>query len=427
MTLFHIYRALTWVITPFLTLYLYGRLSQGKEHATRFLERLGQPSLPRPEGQVLWLHCASVGETLSAVPLLRQLETSLPQAHFLLTTGTTTAAKVVEPYLGPRTLHQFIPLDTPGAVKKFFNHWHPQVALWFESELWPNLLFTLATEHIPAFLLNARLSPRSYTRWKRLGPWLIKPLLEVFQVIYAQSEAVAEQLRSLGACKVKALGNLKMASAPLPYDPEAFVALDKKLKGRPFWVAASTHPGEEELILQVHKRLKAAFPRLLTLLVPRHPHRGEALLKGVREAGLVGALRTETPHMGGQEEVYIADTLGELGLFYRLAPVVFVGGSLVDIGGHNLIEPAHHHCAILQGPWTYNFSEITSQFQEGQGVRVVNDVEDLCDQVQQLLADPLKAQAQAEAAFQLTLKGTQLVQKVVEDIQGALDRHVSKP
>jgi 3-deoxy-D-manno-octulosonic-acid transferase len=426
MALLFIYKWATWFFTPLLRLYLLWRRSQGKEHPTRFLERLGHPSLPRPEGQLLWLHCASVGETLSAIPLLRQLEISLPKASFLLTTGTVTASTIVQSYLGPRSIHQFVPVDIPLAVERFVNHWHPDVALWFESELWPHLLLTLSARKTPVFLINARISPRSYARWKSVGCSLIARLLQVFHTVYAQSDTIAKQFQSLGAKNVQSIGNLKLASAPLTYHKKHLQDLETSLKGRPFWLAASTHPGEEAMVLHVHKRLQEIFPRLLTIIVPRHPHRGEDILKLTQNAGLVGALRTKSLTASPHDEVYIADTLGELGLFYRLSDVVFVGGSLMKIGGHNIVEPAHHHCAILQGPFTYNFLEITQKFHTLHAVTVVTDENELFHHVLAFLTDPLVTQASSKAAFELTKSGNQLVQELAEDIQEALRQHVSK-
>jgi 3-deoxy-D-manno-octulosonic-acid transferase len=282
-------------------------------------------------------------------------------------------------------------------VRRFLGHWRPDLALWVESELWPNLVLETAARGVPMLLLNARLSPRSYARWRRM-PRLIGPLLSCFRNILALTPAEAERFRLLGAANVAVAGNLKYDASPPPGEPAALAALARTVGTRPLWLAASTHAGEEAPVAATHAALKAQQPTLLTILVPRHPERGgdvAALLEG---AGLRVARRSRGEPIAPETDIYLADTLGELGLFYRLAPIVFVGGSLVPLGGHNPLEPAQLDCALIAGPHMENFSEIRAALERADALETVTDGETLRHSVAALLARPDEAAHRAAAA-----------------------------
>jgi 3-deoxy-D-manno-octulosonic-acid transferase len=366
------------------------RLARGKEMPGRLGERRGIDPTPRPPGRLLWLHAASVGETTSILPVLPPLLTQAPDLTVLVTTGTVTAARLLAQRLAPdqqaRVLHRFVPLDVPGWVGRFLDHWRPDAAAFLESELWPNLLAACHVRHVKLMLVNARLSPRSFARWRRV-PGFARDLLGMFDHVQARSEADAGRLRALGAGRVEAPGDLKFAAPPLPVDAAALAWLQTLVAGRPVWLAASTHPGEEAIVFAAHRRIAAGYPGLLTILAPRHPERGASV---AAEAAPLQATRRalgEQPPAG--QGVWVVDTLGELGLWYRLAPIAFVGRSLVPPGGgQNPLEPARLGCAIAVGPLTGNFQEAVALLRAARGLEEVADAAALAGFVTTMLADP---------------------------------------
>jgi 3-deoxy-D-manno-octulosonic-acid transferase len=339
--------------SPALRRMLRRRAARGREIAARLDERYGIERSERPAGKLVWLHAASVGEMLSVLPVLPLLP---PELHVLFTTGTVTSANLLrlrldKAGLAARVTHRFVPLDVPRWVIAFLDHWQPDAACFVESELWPTILAGCRARRIPMGLINARLSARSARRW-RLACGFLGELLSGFRWIAAQSEADAARLRAAGAMSVTAPGNLKLAAAPLGADKDALERLETLLAGRKIWLAASTHPGEEEVALAVHRALLPRCPGLLTIVVPRHPGRGEAI------ARLLGgaprwSLRQDPPGEG----FWVGDTIGDMGLFYRLSPIVFLGKSLHNAGGQNPWEPARLGCAIAVGPHTANFAD----------------------------------------------------------------------
>lgn len=392
-----LYRLATILAGPLIGLYLGRRRAAGKEDPERFPERLGQASVERPVGVVVWIHATSVGESLSALPLVERLLLRRPGIHVLVTTGTVTSARLMAERLPERALHQYVPVDRPGAVRRFLDHWRPDLALWTESEFWPNLVAGTQARGIPMVLVNGRMSDRSYRRWRHLRG-LIRPLLAGFALCLAQSGRDGQRLTSLGAVDVRVAGNLKTAAAPLPAGHAAMETLRTALGGRPLWLAASTHDGEEALVAAVHKSLSAAHPDLLTIIVPRHPERGEAIAQELRGKGLTVARRAAKVTVGRDTEIYVADTMGELGLFYRLATVVFVGGSLVPHGGQNPLESARLDCAVVHGPHMTNFAAFTAAFADADAARQVADGDGLRETVGELLGDPRECARLATAA-----------------------------
>jgi 3-deoxy-D-manno-octulosonic-acid transferase len=273
-------------------------------------------------------------------------------------------------------IHQFVILDTPRFVKRFFDHWQPDLALFVESDLWPNLIMTSAERAVPLILINGRVSERSFNRWRRV-PATIAALLRRFDLCLAQSTAHADRYRELGAPRIVTTGNVKLDVPEPPADPRRLAELRAAIGERTVLAGASTHAGEEEMLLEAHRRLRRAFPRLLTIIAPRHPERGAAILDIARAAGLAAALRSRGELPGGDTDVYVADTLGELGLIYRLTPIVFVGGSLASHGGQNPIEPIKLGAAILHGPNVWNFAEVYAALDQARGAEQVSDVEGL--------------------------------------------------
>ena len=391
-----LYRGLTRIGGPALRYYLHRRQLAGKEDPARQGERLGVPSRARPEGPLVWFHAASVGESLSILTLIERLTAADPRLRVLVTTGTVTSAALMAERLPPRALHQFVPVDRPGYVERFLDHWHPDLTLWVESEIWPNMLWEIGRRRLRAALINARMSERSFKRW-RWFPGFIGSLLGTFRVLLAQTAADAERLRQLGAAEVRSVGNLKFAAQPPPADAVKLAALGQAIGSRPVWLFASSHPGEDEIAAEVHQALAPRFPGLLTMIAPRHPARGGAIQEMLRDRGLGVARRSQGALPSGRDAVYLADTMGEMGVFYRLAPLVCVGGSFVPHGGQNPIEPVQLGCAVLFGPCMTNFAEITAELLASGAAREVGDRAKLIEAVAGLLGDQTARARLAEA------------------------------
>jgi len=391
----HLYKSACSLGSPIASQVLTRRLKRGKEHPQRMAERLGQASLERPKGSLIWVHAASVGEMLAAVSLVERLRAQ--GFAVLVTSGTVTSASLAEQRLPDGVLHQFIPLDGPRFVQRFLDHWRPGLALFVESDLWPNLICLAAMRGIPMIVVNGRLSERSFGRWRKV-PRVIAALLDRFDLCLAQSAADAERYAKLGAPRVIAAGNLKLDVPALPADQNSLQQLREMIDKRPVIAAASTHPGEEAAVIAVHRQLRAKFPSLLTIIVPRHPARGGNIAEIAKDAGLVVAQRSRREQPMPDIGVYVADTLGELGLFYRIAPIVFMGGSLASHGGQNPIEAIRLGAAVLHGPHVWNFAEIYAMLDAAHGAELVLNEETLAARLAAWLSDPAARRAAANAA-----------------------------
>jgi 3-deoxy-D-manno-octulosonic-acid transferase len=380
---------------PAAVLALKMRQRRGKEDPTRIAERRGFPGRPRPQGRLAWLHGASIGETISLLPIMERL--TRRGFTVLVTSGTITSAKLLARRLPPRVLHQFMPLDVPRYMRRFVNHWQPDLVLFAESELWPNAIGEIRRRGIPLILVNARISERAMRRWRRF-PKSARRLLESFDLCLAQTKADAERLASLGAPRVNIAGNLKFDVPAPPADASSLATLTGMIGDRPVWVAASTHGGEEEMIATAHRMVASRQPDLLTIIAPRHPERGPAVAAIMKAAGLSSALRSQGLLPDRRTDVYIADTVGELGLFYRLAPVAFIGRSLVPLGGQNPIEPAKLGTAILHGPYVHNFADVYAAIDRRDGAMPVSDEDTLARALLMLFSDGARARSMARAA-----------------------------
>jgi 3-deoxy-D-manno-octulosonic-acid transferase len=416
-----LYRVVTWLLTPLAIAYLRYRRRRGKEHPIRFAERQGVASLARPRGPLVWIHAASVGEATAMSGLIERLLASRPELEILVTTGTVSSARLLEDRLPERARHQFAPADLPHWVARFLNHWRPDLALWVESELWPNLVLATHARGIPMALVNARLSARSYRRWRR-WPGLIGPVLSAFDLCLAQDQQQAERFRSLGARDVAVVGDLKAAAAALPCAPAELMQLRGSVGSRPLWLAASTHPGEEEIAARVHRHLAPTHPGLLTIIVPRHPARRDRIAAMLTAQGLRIAGRSTGEPLTRQTDVYLADTMGELGLFYRLAGIVFIGGSLVAKGGHNPFEAARLDCAILHGPDMSNCAGMAAALAAAGASETVTGVETLARTVSALLADGPLQLKRAVAAARAAAAGLGILDAVLDRLALWLDR-----
>jgi 3-deoxy-D-manno-octulosonic-acid transferase len=403
-----VYRKLSSAMVPLAPALIKRRLKLGKEDPARVNERRGVSADVRPAGPLVWIHGASVGEVLAAAALIERLRAL--NLRILLTSGTVTSAAIAAKRFPPDVIHQYVPYDSPRYVTRFLDHWHPSLALFIESDLWPNLILASAARRLPMVLINGRMSHRSFPRWRRASK-TISALLGRFDVCLAQSKLDADRFSALGSRNVVTTGNLKLDVPAPPADPAKLERLMAVTRGRPIVVAASTHPGEEELLVQAHRALVGFFPSLLTVIVPRHPDRGEAIARMVAASGLHVALRSREELPIATTDIYIADTMGELGLFYRLAPIVFMGGSLVEHGGQNPIEAVKLGASIVHGPHLFNFTDVYDALDRAGGARRADTQEALVKQLGQLLADPKAREASLAAS-----------EYVVQQLGGALDR-----
>ncbi len=405
------YRSLWWALSPFVPFVLRHRAARGKEDIARLPERFGHASRERPDGTLIWIHGASVGECLAALPLIARL-LALPGRNVLLTSGTVTSAQLMSERLPPHAFHQYAPIDRSNAVQKFLTHWRPDLALFIESELWPNRVVETHYAGVPIALVNARLSTKSFQGWRR-AKGAARRLLACIDVCLAQDTRVAEQLRILGAPSVTISGSLKADSPPLPVDDAALATFRGALGERPLFLAAQTHLGEEETVLDAAQSLRQKVPNALTVIVPRHPDRGDAIAVLAQMRGFKVARRALRELPRAETQIYVADTLGELGLFYRAAKFAFLGGSLVPRGGHNPLEPAILGAPVLTGPHTENFDETFRALLAAQGNAPIRNAEELSREVIRLLSDPSETERLGARA-----------RSAVAQLAGALDRTV---
>ncbi|NIY77666.1 3-deoxy-D-manno-octulosonic acid transferase [Thalassospira sp. HF15] len=416
MSLFYAYRATTRLLGPVVNLYLNRRKNRGKEDAGRIGERFGHPGAARPKGHLVWIHGASVGESLSALPVIDEIRRLYPSVSILVTTGTVTSATMMHTRLPQGVIHQFVPIDRQVCVARFLHHWKPDVALWLESDFWPNLLTKAKKAGVKLALLNGRISEKSFKGYSRY-PSFIRPVISAFDLILTQSSDETTRFESLGATSVQAVGNLKFAAPPLPADEDALANLQQQIAGRPVWLASSTFKGEEHIAGDVHKKLAKDHSGVLTMIVPRHPDRADDIESDLVAQGLQVSRRSLGHEITPGTDVYLADTMGELGLFYRIAPIVFMGKTLSAGGGQNPLEPARLNCAILHGPDMSNFSAISSEMLATRACRPVTDADDLARQVAALLRDPEASAKIAKAALDYANSKAEVLDRTIDALR----------
>jgi 3-deoxy-D-manno-octulosonic-acid transferase len=397
------------------------RVAEGKEDPARIGERRGAASLPRPEGRLVWFHAASVGESLSLVELIRRILEETDDVSILVTTGTVTSAGVMAERLPEGAVHQYVPLDARAFVRRFLDHWKPDLAIWCESEFWPTLISETHARGTPMMLVNARMSKASHDRWRFLRG-MARSLLGRFDRALVQDDITAMYLRRLGMDpdRMEVAGTLKEGAAALPCDEEDRRETSAALRGRPVWLAASTHDGEERVILDAHDLALKANPRLLLILVPRHPARGDEIAQMLQAEGWRYNRRTAGEMPESDAQVYLADTMGELGLWYRVSPISFVGGSLQPVGGHNPFEPAALGSAILHGAYVTNFVDIYRRLTAAKAARLVSGPDTLAEAVNELL-NPDRAAAMAHRAWEVVSAGAEVTDRTLDAVLERLD------
>lgn len=413
--LYTLYRNLTACSAPVLDAMLKKRVARGKEDPARVQERRGQATKPRLQGKLMWFHGASVGESLSILPLLNTLKARLPDWHFLVTTGTVNSAGVMEKRLPPDVIHQYIPLDHPQWVERFFDHWQPDAVIWLESELWPNCLQTMRQREVPAALINARMRPKSQKKW-RYARKMIAEMLSGFTFTLVGARNDISVFRDLGARNVHYVGSLKFGASPLPVPEQAYAEFARMTEGRRRIGFMSTHPSEETLAMAVHTALQQEFPDLLTVIAPRKITRGAEIADEARAKGLTVALRSAGEAITPETAIYVADTIGEMGIWYKTCPLAIIGGSFIPFGGQNPLEATHFGSAVLYGPAMFNFVELCAAMEQAGAAEVLPNREALLPRIRALLDNPEELARIQEASLQLAKQNMGVIDAFADEI-----------
>lgn len=382
-----LYSAAANFVAPFAYRRVAAKLEAQGTSPDRLPERMGYPSMPRPAGRLMWFHAASVGESLSVLGLIDHIGQTMSDLSFLITSGTATSAQVVAKRLPQRCTHQFAPLDSRKALSRFLDHWKPNAAVFVESELWPQMLRQSRAAGVPLALINARISENSARNWQKLRG-TAQYLMQHFNLIHCQDARTTDLLHGLGLQQARQGVNLKSISGALPYNHEEFERMRDVIGARPVWLAASTHDGEEDIMLQAHRSMIRVQTDALLIVAPRHPERGDRIEKQIAEAGFHAARRSNGMAIDFKTQVYLADTLGEMGLWYALAPLTCVGGSFTDVGGHNPFEPASAGSAVVHGPLYANFEQSYKDMAAAQACIEVSKPDDLRATLVGFLSDP---------------------------------------
>ena len=410
-----LYKILIYLFSPLIFVYLWIRYLKNKEDHHRFSERLGKAKKARPTGPLIWMHGASVGECLSMMPLIKKILRENARAHVMVTSGTVTSAKLMAERLPERAFHQYIPVDFPFAADRFVRHWQPDAVLWFESDFWPNLLNRIHQAGVPLVLLNGRISDRSFARWQK-ALWFIRPIQKLFTLSFGQTAEDARRLSVLGAPEVVSVGNLKFAATVPPFDRTVLADLLNQIGNRPRFCAGSTHHPEENFIADIHQAMKNNTPDFLTILSPRHPVRTDEIEKMLKGRGLTVARRSRNEKITPQTDVYLADTIGEMGLIYQLADFVFVGGSLIPFGGQNMLEPMRLRRTVFIGPYAFNFKEIVARAKQENALIEVQSTAELIGNLMQLFKNPEEANIIAQNAEQMALSEMSVLDRVYDTL-----------
>ena len=417
----YVYLLLANTLTGVANRKLEARLKAGKEDPNRINERRGQTPNIRPEGEVIWFHAASVGESIALLGLIENIVEERPLTNILITTGTTASANLINTRLPKKTIHQYVPLDIGEFVRNFLDHWKPNLAVFTESELWPCLIATAHAKKVPLILINARISRKSFSKWKWLKG-LVSSILSKFDIILCQDENTAKFIRKLSKSKIdpKVVGSLKESAPPLPFSEEDRSVISNQIGSRPIWLAASTHEREELMMAEAHEYARRFSRRLLLIIVPRHPNRGKKICSDLRNLGWQVSLRSDGEKINNYTEIYIADTFGEMGLWYRISSISFLGGSMIEVGGHNPFEPATLGSAILHGPHVWSAAEAYEELGKVKASLQVKNPEELSQAIVDLLNPDTNA-SMAKSAWDLSSKEAEASSQALNEIFKVLD------
>ena len=353
----NLYRLLINLVLLISPLIIILRLIKKKEHPIRFKEKFCFFPIKRGNGKLIWFHGSSVGEIVSIIPLVEKLEKNKSIKKILITSSTLSSSKVLTKFKLKKTVHQFFPIDANFLTKKFLDYWNPAIAIFVESEIWPNMLINVKKKSIPLVLLNARITKESYKKWKMIS-LLSRNLFQSFDISFPQNYETKKYLNSLGAKKIKFLGNLKFSESKTQKNIALNKNIEKIFKSRKIWCAASTHNGEEKICAEAHKKLKKKYKKLLTVIIPRHVHRVNNIYKEINNMGFKVQIHSKKNKIKKDTDIYLVDTYGETKSFFKICNTVFLGGSIVNHGGQNPLEPARFGCKILHGPNIQNFTEV---------------------------------------------------------------------
>ena len=422
--LLKIYQIFSTIILPFLFFYILNRKKKSKEHPHRFLERFAITKIVKPQNcQLFWVHAVSVGESNSAWILIENLLKFSPNIHILFTSTSTTSAQIIEQKIlqnelfKNRVIHQFLPVDSYFIVQKFLNHWKPRACIFVESEIWPNFIYCARKKAILSFLINARISQKSASQWlllKKLG----FNIFDYFSTIFAQSLQDKNLLQNLTKNNIFYEGNLKSQNSKLEVDAQKLQELKTQIGTRKIWLCASTHQGEEELILSTHQRLKKQFPDLLTIIVLRHPNRAGEVCELLRDIKF--SQRSKNQNIIESTEIYLVDSLGELGTFYSLVNFAFIGGSLLKIGGHNPFEAIQLNCVVISGSQVFNFAEIYQDLKQKNACEIIENIDQLYKIVQKFLQNPESIFPYSDNAKKAIANSHNTSQKIIEKLDAIL-------
>jgi len=422
--LLRIYQIFSVIILPFLFFLILYRKKKSKEHPRRFLERFAITKIAKPQNsQLFWVHAVSVGESNSAWVLIENLLKFSENINILFTSTSTTSAQIIEQKIlqnelfKNRVIHQFLPIDSYFIVKKFLNYWKPRACIFVESEIWPNFIYCARKKAILSFLINARISKKTASKWfflKKLG----FNIFDYFSTIFAQSAQDKNLLQNLTINTVFYEGNLKSQNSKLEVDDKKLQELKMQIGDRKIWLCASTHQGEEELILQTHQRLKIQFPDLLTIIVLRHPNRADEVCELLKNINF--SQRSKNQNILEPTEIYLVDSLGELGTFYSLTNFAFIGGSLLEIGGHNPFEAIQLNCVVISGSKVFNFAEIYNDLHQKNACEIVKNIDELYEIVQKFLQNPIEVLTYNDNAKKAIKFSQNTSQKIIEKLNEIL-------
>ena len=417
----YVYLLFADTLTGFANRKIEARLKAGKEDPNRINERRGQTPNIRPEGEVIWFHAASVGESIALLGLIENIVEERPLINILITTGTTASANLINTRLPKKTIHQYVPFDIGEFVRGFLDHWKPNLAVFTESELWPCLITTTHAREIPLILINARISRKSFSKWKWVKG-LFSSILSKFSIILCQDENTAKFIRKLSKSKIdpKVVGSLKESAPPLPFNEEDRAVISNQIGSRPIWLAASTHEREELMMAEAHEHARRFSRRLLLIIVPRHPNRGKKICSDLRNLGWQVSLRSGGEEINNYTEIYIADTFGEMGLWYRISSISFLGGSMTEVGGHNPFEPATLGSAILHGPHVWSAAEAYEELGKVKASLQIKNPEELSQAIVDLLNPDTNA-SMAKSAWELSSKEAEASSQALNEIFKVLD------
>jgi len=410
------YKLLTYLLRPFLNIYLIFRKLKKKEHPSRYKEKLSNITTDRSKGFLIWFHVASVGEGLSILPLVRKFEKDEKIQKILITSITLSSSEVLKKKLSKniKIIHQFLPFDVPKFVNKFLNHWSPNLAIFIDSEIWPNLIFEIKKRKIPLLLVNGRITKKSFKKWNLLNKFS-KKVFEKFDLCISSNKDTENYLKILGAKNIKNFGNLKFSITRENVDEKLETSVLDKISNRKIWCAASTHSTEEYFCAQTHLILKSTYKDILTIVIPRHINRVKKIEKELLKLKLNVIFYSNLNKLNSETDILLVDVYGETSKFFNISKSVFLGGSLIKHGGQNPIEPSRHGSKIFHGPHINNFTEIYQYLKSLDATQNINTSDELASAIIKEFTS--KKLVNIEIVEKINNYGSEILNKVIKEIK----------